>query len=235
MTKKQVQEQDEALAASRCATAEERVLVAPTELFRALGSFQGFSSDAIADADALFNSDKLRFMRRSDAERDPNFKQLISYALFTYTDASDRISVFSYLRGKGQGEKRLVSKWSVGVGGHINDCDEVSSDDDLFEAGTRREIAEEVALDAKILSFRKVGLVNDDATEVGKVHLGVVCRVELDAPRVRSNEPDLLEARFRTVDELLDEIERAPERFESWTIFAIQGLFKNQRQRSSTQ
>ena len=65
---------------------EERVLVVPTSLFRAIGSFQGFSAAAVAEANALFASDQLRFIRRGDAERDPQFKQLIPYALFTWTD-----------------------------------------------------------------------------------------------------------------------------------------------------
>ena len=204
---------------------EERVLVVPTSQFQAIGSFQGFSAEAVDEADALFKSDQLRFLRRGDAERDPRYKQLIPYALFTWTDATGEVWVFAYLRGKGQGEKRLVSKWSVGIGGHVNDSDALTSDDDLFEAGARREIEEEVVLDAKILSSRKVGLVNDDETEVGRVHLGVVCRVELDAPKLRSNEPDLLEARFRPVSELLREIKDDPSRFESWTSLALLGLF----------
>lgn len=205
---------------------EERVLVVPASLFRAIGSFQGFSADAVAEADALFASDQLRFLRRGDAERDPQFKQLIPYALFTWTDESGEIWIFAYLRGKGQGEKRLVSKWSVGVGGHVNESDARSSESvGLFDAGARREIDEEVVLDANVLSFHKVGLVNDDETEVGRVHLGVVCRVELDAPKLRSNEPDLLEARFRPVSELLREVKEDPARFESWTTLALLGLF----------
>ena len=204
---------------------EERVLVVPTSQFQAIGSFQGFSAEAVAEADALFASDQLRFLRRGDAERDPRYKQLIPYALFTWTDATGEVWVFAYLRGKGQGEKRLVSKWSVGVGGHVNDSDAREQDGDLFDAGARREIEEEVVLDANVLSFRKVGLVNDDETEVGRVHLGVVCRVELDAPKLRSNEPDLLEARFRPVSELLREVQDDPSRFESWTSLALLGLF----------
>ena len=84
---------------------------------------------------------------------------------------------------------------------------------------------QEVVLDANVVTFRKVGLVNDDETEVGRVHLGVVCRVELDAPKLRSNEPDLLEARFRPVSELLREVKEDPSRFESWTTLALLGLF----------
>ena len=204
---------------------EERVLVAPAQAFRALGAFQGFSRDAIDKADALFASDQLRFMRRGDAERDPEFKQLIPYVLFTHTDAAGETFVFAYLRGKGQGEERLRSKWSVGVGGHVNESDVHADGESLFDAGVRREIDEEVVVGANVLSFQKGGLVNDDQTEVGRVHLGVVCRVELDAPNLRSNEPELLDARFRPVKELLREIDEEPSRFESWTSLAMTGLF----------
>ncbi|MBQ9812631.1 MAG: phosphoesterase [Thermoguttaceae bacterium] len=201
---------------------DERVLVAPTELFRSIGTFQGVLTESLDRYDPLFAPDATRFMRRGDAELDPNFKQLIPYVVFTCEQDGKRL-VFAYRRGKGQGEARLRSKWSVGIGGHVNDGD-LGDAENAFDAGTKREIAEEVSLDANIASFARVGLVNDDSTEVGSVHLGVVCRVELDAPKLRSNEPDLLEARFREVGELLAEIDEAPERFESWTVFAMRDV-----------
>ena len=201
---------------------DERVLVAPTELFRSIGTFQGVLTESLDRYDPLFAPGSTRFMRRGDAELDPNFKQLIPYVVFTCEQDGKRL-VFAYRRGKGQGEARLRSKWSVGIGGHVNDGD-LGDAENAFDAGTKREIAEEVSLDANIASFARVGLVNDDSTEVGSVHLGVVCRVELDAPKLRSNEPDLLEARFREVGELLAEIDEAPERFESWTVFAMRDV-----------
>lgn len=215
---------------------DERVLVVPTRLFREGGVFQGFSTEAIVRCDALFSPESTRFMRRGNAERDPEFKQLIPYILFVCEDsATGRPSVFAYRRGDGQGETRLRSKWSVGVGGHINDVDAnvgaaanaVSSTwgTDLFSAGAAREIAEEVVWGAPILRFERVGLVNDDATEVGRVHLGVVCVATLAAPKLTSNEPDLAESGFRPVDELLAEIDAEPERFESWTTLALRGLY----------
>lgn len=227
---------------------DERVLVVPTRLFRDGGVFQGFSAAAISRCDALFSPSATRFERRGDAERDPEFKQLIPYILFVCEDeATGRPSVFAYRRGDGQGETRLRSKWSVGVGGHINDVDAGaenalktpgapgSSDvaapfgTDLFSAGAAREIAEEVVLGAPILRFERVGLVNDDATEVGRVHLGVVCVATLAAPLLTSNEPDLAESGFRPVDELLAEIDAEPERFESWTTLALRGLYAEKR------
>ena len=205
---------------------DEQVLVAPARLFRELGVFQGFLTDSVERYDPLFDAQTTRFMRRGDAELDLEYKQLIPYVLFTYAAPGERPLIFAYLRGKGQGEARLRSKWSVGIGGHVNDSDfDASGQSNAFESGARREIAEEVALDAEILSFRRVGLVNDDRTDVGKVHLGVVCRAELSAPKMRSNEPDLLDARFRPVDEILEEIEEKPDAFESWTALALRGLF----------
>lgn len=256
----------EATASSNAATAkrskdDERVLVVPTRLFRDGGVFQGFSTAAISRCDALFAPESTRFLRRGDAERDPEFKQLIPYIIFVCEDSSTgHPSVFAYRRGDGQGETRLRSKWSVGVGGHINDVDagagasangEIGASEkggegegdaatrpqtaengaaspfgtDLFSAGAAREIAEEVVLGAPILRFERVGLVNDDATEVGRVHLGVVCVATLAAPKLTSNEPDLAESGFRAVDELLAEIDAEPERFESWTTLALRGLY----------
>jgi len=215
---------------------DERVLVVPTRRFRELGDFQGFSKDALERCDALFDPSCLRFMRRGDAELDFDFKQLIPYVLFIYRDSSrNRTEAFAYLRGKGQGEKRLLSRWSVGVGGHINSDDSLCSGEertDLFTSGAMREIKEEVVLNAPIRSFRKVGLVNDDSTEVGRVHLGVVCVVELERPEMSSNEPDLLEAKFRDVDELLQEMRERSERFESWSILALRELFEKPRLKS---
>ena len=231
---------------------DERVLGVPTRLFRDGGVFQGFSAEAISRCDALFAPESTRFARRGDAERDPEFKQLIPYILFVCEDsATGRPSVFAYRRGDGQGETRLRSKWSVGVGGHINDVDASGKNaaqtaetakvagtaqtsenvpsspfgNDLFSAGAAREIAEEVVLGAPILRFERVGLVNDDETEVGRVHLGVVCVATLAAPKLTSNEPDLAESGFRPVDELLAEIDAEPERFESWTTLALRGLY----------
>ncbi|MCF0234171.1 MAG: phosphoesterase [Thermoguttaceae bacterium] len=201
---------------------EERVLVLPTRLFREFGYFQGFSAEAGARADALLRSPELRFMRRGDAERDPEFKQLIPYVAFTCRD-----QIFAYRRGAGAGEARLRAKCSVGVGGHV--AQEDADDPDpaaWFENGLKREIAEEVALGADVAFFERLGLVNDDSTEVGTVHLGVVCRAELTAPELTSNEPDLIEAGFRKIDDLAAEIEKNPDDFESWTIFAVAGIQK---------
>ena len=210
---------------------EERVLVIPTDAFRKFGTFQGFSDAAATRANALFDAERMTFMRRADAERNPEFKQIIPYVIFEFERADGKKDVFAYRRGAGQGEKRLVSKWSVGIGGHINDRDLVPNESglELVLAGARREIEEEVVVEAPIKSLEIVGLVNDDATEVGTVHLGVVCRATLDAPAMWANESDITEARFRTVEELLAEIRTDHDQFESWTTLALENLYRTSR------
>lgn len=206
---------------------DERVLVMPTDALREFGTFQGFCPCDDERARALLAIKPMEFMRRGDAERDPEFKQLIPYVIFQFLPQNGGPEIFVYRRGKGQGEKRLVAKWSAGIGGHVNDRDLPTCGDglELALAGARREIEEEVVLEASVKSFELVGLVNDDATEVGTVHLGLICLATLDAPVMWSNESDITDARFRPVDEVLDEIRQDPNRYESWTNLALENLY----------
>ena len=200
----------------------EQVLVVPTLKFHELGYFQGFCTDAQKYRDELLRPENVRFLPRDKAEQDPSFKQLIPYMIFCYTDSQGQLSVFRYVRGKGQGEARLHSKASVGVGGHISSIDlaENGKMHDLYREGMRRELEEEVVLEADYTETC-VGLINDDLTEVGKVHLGVVHRFDLKEPKLRSNEPDLIECGFVPVSELLQNLDG----FESWSSICLTALF----------
>ena len=201
---------------------DEMILVVPTELFKRIGYFQGFHADA-QPYRRLLSPENLRFMRRGDMEKDPSYKQLIPYILLLWTDPQTGAPwLFTYTRGTGMGEARLHAKMSVGVGGHINNTDMVAGGCDPYWEGLLRELHEEVRLDpAIILSERCAGLINDDDTEVGTVHLGVVHIFELARPEVVSNEPDLLQSGFRPVEEL----KKTPDAFESWSRISIEALF----------
>src|SRR5262245_37962369 len=98
----------------------ENVLVVPTELFHQLGYFQGFSSQVDRYLPELFDPAHTSHRPRHEVEQDPSYKQLIPYVIFLHRDGEDRIHVFQYTRGKGQGEGRLHSKKSIGIGGHIS-------------------------------------------------------------------------------------------------------------------
>ena len=101
----------------------EQVMVIPTELFRSCGYFQGFCKDTEAYLGKLLDPTQTKYLPRDKMEQDPSYKQLIPYCIFQYTDPQGGMHLFQYTRGKGQGEARLHSKRSIGIGGHISSLD----------------------------------------------------------------------------------------------------------------
>ena len=79
------------------------------------------------------------FIERRYAETHPEFKQPIPYVAICQED-----KVLCLTRLSTQGEKRLHGKKSIGVGGHINPCDQ--SDGDIFANACHRELHEELIL-----------------------------------------------------------------------------------------
>jgi len=201
--------------------AEERVLVIPTSEFHSLGHFQGFSDDLDTYLPALLNSDHLSYRPRGEMEKNPAFKQLIPYVLFRYVDAEGVVHSFQYTRGGGQGEERLRAKRSVGIGGHISTDDaDAGTAHDVYRVGMLRELAEEVSINTPYRE-RCVGLINDDETPVGQVHLGVVHIFDVELPHVAPMEVDILDAGFRPVSEIIPELEH----YESWSQIVVRALF----------
>ena len=199
----------------------ERVLVVPTELFHSLGYFQGFSREMDRYLDELFSPEHTSYRPRGEVEEDPSFKQLIPYCIFRHRDEQGAETIFQYTRGSGQGEQRLHAKRSVGIGGHISAIDaEANVDIHPYDEGMRRELDEEVLIETPYTEQR-VGLINDDETEVGKVHLGVVHIFDVTEPLVRSREEDIQDDGFRPVADILAELDR----FESWSQICMQALF----------
>lgn len=108
------------------------------------------------------------YVERNLAEKDFSRKQLIPYVLlFNESDM-----VLCYQR---QGaEKRLADKRSVGIGGHVNPSDADETLYDTLVRGLRREIQEEVGIGIASSDLILIGMINEDETEVGWCHLGVV-------------------------------------------------------------
>ncbi len=110
------------------------------------------------------------WLPRSVAETDPTHKQLIPYCIVT--NAMGEIACYP----RGGSEKRLHAFWSVGVGGHINPVDTPSGLDfwkEVFRNGLKRELDEEFP-SASEGKTRFIGIINEDVTPVGTVHLGLV-------------------------------------------------------------
>src|SRR5262249_19447985 len=148
---------------------------------------------------------------RSAAETDPSFKQLVPYVVMKWRD-----QLFHYTRGKGGTEARLRALRSVGVGGPISEADAGLFDGPYREA-MFREVAEEVHLETEYTE-RCIGLINDDTTPVGQVHLGIVHVFELTEPKVRRKELVLTRAGFAAIARLRAEREE----FETWSRFVLE-------------
>jgi predicted NUDIX family phosphoesterase len=200
---------------------QEQVLVIERKVLEQIGLFNGLVFVLQRYLDKIFATGVPRFISRSIAEKDPSYKQLIPYVIMNCGD-----KYLTYVRGKRAGEARLVAKRSIGIGGHINPGDnEVPLFDTnfrkMYELAVEREVAEEVSVEANHTD-RIVALLNDDSTDVGTVHLGIVHYWILDAPKVNRREQMITQLSFMT----LADLHRLRDSMETWSQLCLDGLSK---------
>jgi predicted NUDIX family phosphoesterase len=195
---------------------EENILVIPRSLFDRLGGFQGLNFDVERFLPALLDPANNLFLPRGAAEQDPSHKQIIPYLLIRHAGC-----ILHYTRGKSGGEARLHAKGSIGIGGHINDGDagEAHFNMAAYQRAVERELNEELDLPHGYKQ-RIAALLNDDESEVGRVHLGVVHVVEVPSPDIASREDAIRDLEFLTPAELLPRRER----LEAWSQICLGGL-----------
>ena len=195
---------------------EEHILVVRRSLLDQLGAFQGLCFDVERYLPALLARENNFFTPRAPAETNPDFKQIIPYVVLVHEGR-----VLHYVRGKKAGEQRLVAKGSIGIGGHMNDHDEglFTFDRAAYDAAVQREVAEELRLGAKYTN-RIAAILNDDSTEVGRVHLGVVHVFQLESDDVQKGEAMITELQFLDRAQLL----ASRNALETWSQFCLDHL-----------
>ena len=195
---------------------EENILVVRRSLFEQLGSFQGLNFEPQKYLSALLSRGNNFFLPRAQAEHDPTHKQIIPCALLAFQD-----QVLYYMRGKKAGEQSLVAKGSIGIGGHMNETDEslFALDESAYRAGVEREVNEEIKIETEF-EDRVVALLNDDTTEVGRVHLGIVHVFRLTEAKVEKREAMITSLAFLTKDELLSRRDS----LENWSQICLDSL-----------
>lgn len=171
------------------AAGDELVLVVPREAVMSATGWLGVRTDGI-EAFLAAVGEAGRFAARTEMEEDPSFKQVIPYLVLR-----DGQHYFLMRRTRAGGDARLHDRWSIGVGGHLN-----PGDHDLA-GGLRREWAEELVADF-MPDFRLVGLLNDDTTAVGRVHLGAVYVADAGGRPVAIRETDKLSGAFAAPSEV---------------------------------
>src|SRR5213595_3929721 len=194
----------------------ENVLVIRRNLFEQLGSFQGLNFGPENYLNLLLSRGNNFFFPRAQAENDPAYKQIIPYVLLAFEN-----KVLCYVRGKKAGEQRLVAKGSIGIGGHMNESDEslFAWDEQAYRAGVEREVNEEIKIDTTF-DDRIVALLNDDTTEVGSVHLGIVHVFKLARPKVQKREAMITGLTFLPKEELRSRRET----METWSQICLDSL-----------
>jgi len=193
---------------------EERVLCFERKLLDELGVFQGLSLEVEKYLPVVTSSSRLLYLNRSDAEHDKRYKQLIPYVLLICNGR-----ILRYLRGRGGQETRLHGLYSVGVGGHISEEDQgLFSVGPGYHEGMRRELMEEVAVEEENESA--VAVINDDSTEVGCVHFGVVHVMHLAKESIAGRRSGIVGPEFIPMVEAVKD----PSGYESWSRFCLEHL-----------
>jgi predicted NUDIX family phosphoesterase len=119
---------------------------------------------------------------RAPAETDSSLKQIIPYAIIRFGH-----QVYLVKRTKRQAEARLHDLYSIGLGGHISES--VDETSDVIRAALARELEEEMNISGPSQA-KYVGIINDDTTDVGKVHLGILHEVLLEGDYCRIREKE---------------------------------------------
>jgi predicted NUDIX family phosphoesterase len=185
-----------------------------------------------------------RFVDRPLAEQAPAWKQWIPYCVLRCQPAQagnegspaprgpanqDR-GILRVQRTKGQSEARLHGSWSIGIGGHVEPEDQARGEVDggrFFAQALTRELREEILFgDLEIPAPRFLGLINDDSTEVGRVHAGLAYSVDFlmtlrqAQAAVRVREISKMHGGFGSLAEFF-KLWQDPAQFESWSQFLI--------------
>ena len=178
-------------------------MVFPTSVLERVGMFQGINFKWDKYINNIMLPDVIRFKYRNEVEEDPSFKQIIPYVIIESGG-----NVLHYTRGKQSGEKRLVSKESIGIGGHVCDKDdsifhnELNHMWEIYKTALEREVFEEINIETTYQE-KIIAVLNDDSDSVGQVHFGIIHLWRLEKPSVSKREQKITQIEFMKPEELL--------------------------------
>lgn len=158
---------------------------------------------------------------RDTCETNEQLLQLLPYIVLRDLDGD----VFTYSRGQKGGEDRLKGNMSIGLGGHVdiepNQQGELLG---LLQAEAARELEEEVGIKLPPEAFIFTHLICDPTNAVGRVHIGLLCTVQLSVVAEKLNlEKDIIEkGSFLPVHDLINP--DFYERLENWSAEAASYL-----------
>lgn len=167
-----------------------------------------------------FFTKPVKLVDRKICETDPTLLQLIPYIVCQ----DENGMIFLYSRGKGGAEERLHAKMSVGLGGHVDrNIDLEENLYSLLQLEAARELKEEIDVDVDAAEIFFSGLIYEELTEVGRVHLGILSVVKLPAGFHISEEEGQIESGyFASLNHALSD--DVYPRLEQWSQATVQHL-----------
>jgi len=186
---------------------EEILVVQRSILFAKDVAWHGINSQ-IFDACMMTIQQHSVFMPRSHAETNPIYKQIIPYIVFTFNQ-----KIFVMQRKSTASEQRLAQKYSIGIGGHMRQDDMINNN--VFN-WAQREFQEEVNY-AGSQEMSKIGILNDDTNDVGKVHLGMILLIKGNSDQI-SIKDEHKSGLLLT----LDECKTLSSNMESWSLTCLE-------------
>lgn len=193
---------------------KEKVLCFERSTLEQAGVFQGMSLEIEKYMPVLGNRSHVRYLDREQVEHDQRYKQIIPYALILCGD-----KILRYRRGKRGVESRLHGLYSVGVGGHISEQDNWLFSRGLgYREAMRRRLMEE--LDIDVTREMAVAVINDDSTDVGRVHFGVVHIVRVADESLAHWRHGVVRPEFIPFDEAVNDALS----YESWSHICLMNL-----------
>lgn len=191
---------------------EERVLVVDRAYYEKLGKFEGIKTEGVKP---FYNKllKEIRYVSRSEAEKDKSLKQLVTQFLIKNGD-----DYYISKRLDTSDEERLRDIHYIAFGGHINPIDTAEASGDVIERAARRELDEEI--ESKIKSRRLVGFVNDEVMAVSQYHLGILYLVELKDKKCKTKESDQYDGFWVKKEDLKKYFENG----DSWSRYMLNEL-----------
>jgi len=193
-----------------------QILVIPTSKYLEQKDLPKFRIESFINRYALY-------IERSLAEQDPTYLQIIPYVVIHSTD-----KIFTYFRLNKGTESRLHGKMSIGIGGHVDRPEGMSMEyTQVVWDSAYRELYEElnIQLTNDFLEITNTGIIiHNPVDDVGKVHLGLLMKCNIQGREVGVAEEDKIQGKFYTHEEIREMYDSNPEDFETWTEIALKEL-----------
>jgi predicted NUDIX family phosphoesterase/dephospho-CoA kinase len=212
-------------------TRKEDVLVIETERLKKIGLFNGIKSNGINKyLKVILDKNSTRFVPRLKAEIDFSHKQILSYVIVEKNNF-----VLRFVRGVyTNAHSMLRGSLCIGFGGHVQSTDldlfEQLDNDNGFLNSVKRELHEELKIPENCITsntLKILGILNDDSSDVGKVHIAIILRLNLDKIKLvdvkkLKGEKSINQLTFIPIEKLVDDFEK----YEYWSKLCVKEFYK---------